>query len=55
MFYAQSTAMVISEQNSSIPTTGTHSHSPLSAHSTVEDVEKFGENKVEWAGKAKTR
>ena len=34
-----------------IHTTNTHSDSLLHTHSTIEDLEKFKENEVEWAGK----
>ena len=58
MFYAQSTAngsYYRGETKCYIPTTTTKSDSLFNAHSTVEDLEKFGENEVEWAGKAETR
>ena len=48
MFYAQSTVKGYNQgKRKCIPTTSKKSDSLLNTHSTVEDLEKFGENEVE--------
>ena len=56
MFYVQSTAKgLISGQNKMYSLPQVNSDSQLTIQSTIEDLENFGENEVEWAGKAETR